>query len=72
MAKAIRVHKTGGPEVLQLEEVSLPAPGPGEILIRNRAIDRAFLPAIDDEERQQRIKGWNKAVKCAYHWEKEE
>ncbi|MBQ9188184.1 MAG: glycerol kinase GlpK, partial [Clostridia bacterium] len=41
-------------------------------VIRNRAIDRAFLPSIDDEERQQRIKGWNKAVKCAYHWEKEE
>lgn len=43
MAKAIRVHKTGGPEVLQLEEVSLPAPGPGEILIRNRAIGLNFI-----------------------------
>ncbi|MBR3189480.1 quinone oxidoreductase [Bosea sp. (in: a-proteobacteria)] len=43
MAKAIRVHKTGGPEVLQLEEVALPAPGPGEILIRNRAIGLNFI-----------------------------
>ena len=41
-------------------------------VIRNRSIDRAFSPAIDAEERQQRIRGWNKAVRCAYHWEKEE
>ena len=41
-------------------------------VIRNRSIDRAFLPSLDEEERLQRIKGWNKAVKCAYHWEKEE
>ena len=43
-----------------------------EDVIRNRSIDRAFLPAISEEERTVRIKGWNKAVKCAYHWEKEE
>ena len=43
-----------------------------EDVIRNRSIDRAFLPAISEEERAVRIKGWNKAVKCAYHWEKEE
>ena len=41
-------------------------------VIRNRSIDRVFLPSIDAEERIQRIKGWNKAVRCAYHWEKEE
>ena len=27
--RAIRIHKTGGPEVLQLEDVDLAAPGPG-------------------------------------------
>ena len=27
--RAIRIHKTGGPEVLQLEDVDLPPPGPG-------------------------------------------
>ena len=43
MAKAIRVHKTGGPEVLQLEDVTLPAPGPGQILLRNRAIGLNFI-----------------------------
>jgi NADPH2:quinone reductase len=36
--KAIRVHHTGGPEVLQLEEVSDPRPGPGQVLIRTRAV----------------------------------
>ena len=36
--KAIRVHEFGGPEVLRLEEVPTPQPGPGEVLIRMHAI----------------------------------
>lgn len=43
MVKAIRVHKNGGPEVLQLEEITLPAPGPGELLVKNRAIGLNFI-----------------------------
>ncbi|MGB2131083.1 MAG: NADP-dependent oxidoreductase [Marinobacterium sp.] len=35
--KAIRIHDFGGPEQLRLEEAECPAPGPGEVLIRNRA-----------------------------------
>jgi hypothetical protein len=30
MTHAIRIHKTGGPEVLSWEEVQLGKPGPGE------------------------------------------
>ncbi len=43
MVKAMRVHKTGGPEVLQWEDITLPAPGPGEVLVRNRAIGLNFI-----------------------------
>lgn len=43
MVKAIRVHKNGGPEVLQFEDVTVPAPGPGEILMKNRAIGLNFI-----------------------------
>jgi NADPH2:quinone reductase len=35
--KAIRVHKFGGPEVLQLDEVPDPAPGPGQVLLEIKA-----------------------------------
>lgn len=35
--KAILVHEFGGPEVLALEEIPLPKPGPGEVLVRVRA-----------------------------------
>ena len=38
----------------------------------NWAIDQVFEPSIDEEERKQKIKGWNKAVRCSYHWAKEE
>jgi NADPH:quinone reductase len=35
--KAIQVHQFGGPEVLVLEELPTPKPGPGEILVHVRA-----------------------------------
>jgi NADPH:quinone reductase len=37
IVKAIRVHQFGGPEVLRLEEVSDPKPGPGQVVIQIRA-----------------------------------
>ena len=42
-----------------------------EDVLRNWAIDRTFEPDIPPEEREKRVKGWNKAVKCAYGWAKE-
>ena len=37
-------------------------------IARNWAVDSAFSPAIPPEERAARLRGWNKAVRCAYHW----
>ncbi|HUK43203.1 MAG TPA: NADPH:quinone reductase [Candidatus Bathyarchaeia archaeon] len=36
--KAIRVHEFGGPEVLKLEEVPDPQPGPGQVVVRVHAV----------------------------------
>jgi len=37
MVAAVRVHKTGGPEVLTFEDVDVPAPGPGQIRVKQGA-----------------------------------
>ena len=42
-----------------------------EDVVKNWAIDRTFQPAIPREERETRIQGWNKAVRCAYGWAKD-
>lgn len=41
--KAIRVTEIGGPEVLRLEEVPVPEPGPGQILLRVEAAGVNFV-----------------------------
>lgn len=43
MIKAIRVHAQGGPEVLRLEDVDLPAPGAGEVRVRTTAVGVNFI-----------------------------
>jgi NADPH2:quinone reductase len=43
MAHAIRIHATGGPEVLQYEEVAVGTPGPGEARVRHTAIGVNYL-----------------------------
>ena len=43
MPKAIRIHQTGGPEVLKWEDVELGRPGPGEALIRQTAVGLNFI-----------------------------
>jgi NADPH2:quinone reductase len=42
MAQAIRVHMTGGPEVLQLEDVVVGRPGPGQARLRHVAVGLNF------------------------------
>lgn len=41
--KAIRVHDTGGPEVLRYEDVPKPSPGPGQALVRIEAVGVNFI-----------------------------
>jgi len=43
-----------------------------EDVIRNWTIERTFEPSIKKEKRETMIKGWNKAVKYAYGWAKED
>lgn len=43
MTRAIRIEKTGGPEVLSFGEVTLKAPGDGEMRVRNTAIGVNFI-----------------------------
>jgi NADPH2:quinone reductase len=40
---AIRIHEYGGPEVLHWEAVDLPAPGPGQALLRQHAVGVNFI-----------------------------
>ena len=40
-------------------------------VMENSKIERTFVPAMDDEKRNALIKGWNKAVRCAFNWAKE-
>jgi NADPH:quinone reductase-like Zn-dependent oxidoreductase len=38
MARIVRFHQTGGPEVLKIEQVEVPPPGPGEVQIAVKAL----------------------------------
>ena len=41
--RAIRIHETGAPDVMRLEDVEIPPPGPGEARVRNHAIGVNYL-----------------------------
>ena len=43
MTKAIRVHETGGPEVLSFEDIDIGGPGPGEVRLRHTAIGLNYI-----------------------------
>jgi NADPH2:quinone reductase len=43
MAKAVRVHAYGGPEVLRYEDVEVGRPGPGQLRVRHRAVGVNFI-----------------------------
>ena len=43
MVHAIQVHQTGGPEVLQWEQVEVGDPGPGQVRLRQEAVGLNFI-----------------------------
>src|SRR3569623_3499950 len=43
MPHAIRIHETGGPEVLKWETVEVGEPGPGQVRIRQEAVGLNFI-----------------------------
>ncbi|MGE3303959.1 MAG: quinone oxidoreductase [Hyphomonadaceae bacterium] len=43
MVRALRIHERGGPEVLRVEDVPTPEPGPGQVRIRHTAIGVNFI-----------------------------
>jgi len=43
MVHAIRIHETGGPEVMKWEEVEVGAPGPGQIRLKNTAAGLNYI-----------------------------
>ena len=43
MTKAVRFHKTGGPEVLQVDDVQVGDPGDGQARVKNTAIGLNFI-----------------------------
>ncbi|GAA1603654.1 MULTISPECIES: quinone oxidoreductase family protein [Kribbella] len=44
--RAVRYHRHGGPDVLQLDEVAVPEPGPGQVLIRAEAIGANAIDTV--------------------------
>ena len=45
--------------------------GPEE-LAKKHAIDKMFVPDISEEDRRKRLRGWHKAVRCAYNWARDD
>ncbi len=47
--KAIRIHEFGGPEVMRLEDLPIPSPGPNDVLV---AVKAASLNPVDYKTRE--------------------
>ncbi|HSP00015.1 MAG TPA: quinone oxidoreductase, partial [Thioalkalivibrio sp.] len=43
MTHAIRIHETGGPEVMRWESIEVGDPGPGEVRLRQTAVGLNFI-----------------------------
>ena len=43
-----------------------------EDVVKNWAIDRTFTPEMGDIQRDQKLTGWHRAVKCAFGWARDD
>jgi len=43
MVHAIRIHQSGGPEVMKWESVDVPAPGPGQVRLKQHAVGVNYI-----------------------------
>ena len=43
MTSAVRINETGGPDVMQLQDVAIESPGPGMVTVANRAIGLNYI-----------------------------
>ncbi|WP_097258096.1 hypothetical protein [Streptomyces sp. Ag109_G2-15] len=65
MAKVVRFHELGGPELLRLEDHDLGVPGPGEVLLDVEAIG---LNRSEAEFRQDRYLDRVRALPSGLGW----
>jgi NADPH2:quinone reductase len=54
MSKVVRIHATGGPEVMRVEEAEVPVPGRGEVRLRQTAIGVNFTDTYNRSGLYQR------------------
>jgi NADPH2:quinone reductase len=47
MPRAIRIHEAGGPDVMRLEDVDVPAPAAGEVQVEHTAIGLNYIDVYD-------------------------
>jgi NADPH2:quinone reductase len=52
--RAIRIHSYGGPEIMQLEDLPTPVPGPGQALVR---VEAASVNFLDVQKRRGELAG---------------
>lgn len=43
-----------------------------EEVVKNWAIDQIFMPKIEAGKREKMLRGWKRAVRCAFGWAKDE
>jgi NADPH:quinone reductase-like Zn-dependent oxidoreductase len=55
MSRSVRIHEFGGPEVLKIEDIAVPDPGPGQV--------RVLVPAIGLNRTEVTFRTGRSAVK---------